>query len=173
MYEDWEDEWDVVELWDETDSVWQFMLVFRWILNLVVVGFPWTFISQIFFAWNVLFNAKWNFLWAGGNVYLVANTVFAYIQTWMSVFVVWEIPFYMRHFKFFRLLSLMAGIVYNFFYWSAVADFVILLFYFDKDTFDIFYLMQAMFSGYNIVLHFPITIVNSVILGKEIVLEMF
>lgn len=148
-------------------------MVFRWLLNLVVVGFPWTFISQIFFAWNVLFNAKWNFLWAGGNVYLVANTVFAYIQTWMSVFVIWEVPFYMRHFKFFRLISLVTGLVYNILYYSSVADFLALLFYYDKDTFDIFYLMEAMFFGYNIVLHFPITIVNTVIAVKETMMEMF
>ena len=30
-----------------------------------------------------------------------------------------------------------------------------------------------MFFGYNIVLHFPITIVNAAILAKEVLLEMF
>lgn len=139
----------------------------------MVVGVPWTFISQIFFAWNVLFNAKWNFLWAGGNVYLIANTVFAYVQTWMSVFTIWEMPFYMRHFKLFRLVSLVAGVVYNILYYSSVADFLLLLFKQDKQTIDIFYLLQAMFFGYNIVLHFPITIVNAAILAKEVLLEMF
>ena len=139
----------------------------------MVVGVPWTFVSQIFFAWNVLFNAKWNFLWAGGNVYLIANTVFAYVQTWMSVFTIWEMPFYMRHFKLFRLISLVAGVVYNILYYSSVADFLLLLFKQDKQTIDIFYLLQAMFFGYNIVLHFPITIVNAAILAKEVLLEMF
>lgn len=140
---------------------------------MITIGFPWTFISQIFFAWNVLFNAKWNFLWAGGNVYLIANTVFAYMQTWMSVFLIWEMPIFMRHAKLFRLISLVAGVVYNILYFTSVADFLILLFKQDKETIDIFYLMSAMFFGYNIVLHFPITIVNTAIFVKEIFLEMF
>lgn len=173
MYDDFEEEADVTKLWKKSDSLWNFFMVFRWVLNLILIGFPWTFISQIFFAWNVLFNAKWNFLWAGGNVYLVANTVFAYIQTWMSVFVIWEIPFYMRHFKFFRLISLVSGFVYNFFYWASVIDFLLLLFQYDKESLDIFYLLEAMFFGYNIVLHFPITLVNMVIITKEIFMEMF
>ena len=54
-----------------------------------------------------------------------------------------------------------------------MADFLILLFEQDKDTIDIFYLLQAMFFGYNIVLHLPITIVNLAIFLKEVLLEMF
>lgn len=148
-------------------------MAFRWIINLIFVGMPWAFISQLFFAWNVLFNAKWNFLWAGGNVYLIFNTVFAYIQTWLSVFVVWEMPYYMQHFRLIRLISLVAGILYNTLYLVSVADFLILLFEQDKETIDIFYLLQAMFFGYNIILHFPITIVNLAIFLKEVLLEMF
>lgn len=173
LYQDFEDEMDVRELWKQSDSLFQFFIVFRWLLNLVTIGFPWVFISQIFFAWNVLFNAKWNFLWAGGNVYLVGNTIYAYITTWLSVFVVWEMPIYMTRCKLIRFISFVAAIVYNFLYFSSCADFWALLFYYDKDKFDIFYLMEAMFFGYNIVLHFPITIVNGMIIIKEIMLEMF
>lgn len=164
---------DVRELWRRSDTLWNFFLVFRWLLNLGLIATPWTFAAQIFFAWNVMFNAKWNFLWAGGNVYLLANTVFAYIQTWMSVFAVGELPFYMRHFKLFRFISLAAGIVYNMAYWTEFADFLLLLFYYDKETFDVFYMLEAMFFGYTLVLHFPITIVNSVIMMKETLLELF
>ena len=120
------------ELWRRSDTLWNFFMVFRWLLNLVLIGFPWTFLAQIFFAWNIMFNAKWNFLWAGGNVYLLANTVYAYIQTWMSVFLVWELPIYMRHFKLFRLISVILAFIYNIFYWVAVGDFILLLFYYDK-----------------------------------------
>jgi len=79
----------------------------------------------------------------------------------------------MRHAKLFRFISLVSGIIYNIGYWISFADFLLLLFYYDKDTFDIFYLLEAMFFGYNLVLHFPITIVNAVILMKETTLEMF
>lgn len=85
----------------------------------------------------------------------------------------YELPLYMRHFKFFRLISLVSALVYNFFFFASLVDFILLLFVYDKETFDIFYLMEAMFFGYNIVLHFPITIVNNVIVLKEISLELF
>jgi hypothetical protein len=173
LVDDFEDEVNVKAMWKRSDSLWNFFLVFRWLLNLFILGFPWTFCAQIMFAWNIMFNAKWNFLWAGGNVYLLANTVYAYIQTWMSVFLVWELPIYMRHAKLFRFISLVSGIVYNIGYWISFGDFLLLLFYYDKDTFDIFYLLEAMFFGYNLVLHFPITIVNAVILMKETTLELF
>jgi len=149
------------------------MLVFRWLLNLVFFGFPWTFISQVMFAWNVLFNAKWNFLWAGGNVYLMANTAYVYIQTWMSIATVYELPIYMRHFKFFRLISWCSAVLYNFLFFASLIDFILLLFVYDKKTFDIFYLMEAMMFGYNFVLHYPITMVNWVIIFKELSLELF
>lgn len=171
--DDFDDEVNAYQIYKRSDTLWKAFMGFRWILNMITIGIPWTFVSQIFFAWNVLFNAKWNFLWAGGNVYLIANTVYAYVQTWMSVFLIYEIPFYMRHFKLFRFLSLCSAVVYNFLYFASVADFLILLFKQDKDTIDIFYLMSAMFFGYNIVLHFPITIVNFVIFVKEIFMEMF
>lgn len=173
LADDFDDEVNVYSMYRRSDTLWAGFMAFRWILNMFTIGIPWTFISQIFFAWNVLFNAKWNFLWAGGNVYLIANTVYAYIQTWMSVFLIYEIPFYMRHFKLFRFMSLVAAMVYNVVYFVSVADFLILLFKQKKEEIDIFYLMSAMFFGYNIVLHFPITIVNAVIFFKEVVMEMF
>lgn len=173
LYNDFDDEINPVSLYRRSDTLWHGFMAFRWILNLFIFGVPWTFISQIFFAWNVLFNAKWNFLWAGGNVYLIWNTVYAYVQTWMSVFLIWEMPIYMRHFKLFRLISLVAAVVYNVLYVTSVADFLLLLFKQKKETIDVFFLMSAMFFGYNIVLHFPITIVNAAIVVKEILLEMF
>ena len=173
LVDDFEDEVDVRKLWIRSDTIWNGFMAFRWVINLIFVGVPWAFISQLFFVWNVFFNVKWNYFWAGGNVYLIANTVFSYIQTWLSVFVVWEMPYYMQHFRLIRLISLVSGLLYNMLYVISVADFLILLFSQDKDTIDIFYLLQAMFFGYNIVLHFPITIVNLVILLKEVLLEMF
>lgn len=173
LVDDFDDEVNVYSIYRRSDTIWTAFMAFRWVLNFIFIGIPWTFISQIFFAWNVLFNAKWNFLWAGGNVYLIFNTVFAYIQTWMSVFVIYEVPFYMRHFKLFRFFSLCGAIIYNILYVIAVGDFLLLLFQQDKDELDIFYLMSAMFFGYNIVLHFPITIVNHIIFMKEIIMELF
>lgn len=167
------DELDVRDMWDDTDSLWTFFLIFRWLLNLVFIATPWIFFSQIFFAWNVLFNAKWNFLWAGGNVYLIANTIYAYIFTWLSVFVVMEMPIYMKHMKIVRGTAWFMAIIYNILYMISFGDFLLLLFYYDKETFDILYLLEAMFFGYNIILHCPITVVNNVLILKEIGLEFF
>lgn len=173
LYDDFEDEIDVRELWRRSDSLWNFFMVFRWLLNLILVSVPWTFCAQIMFAWNIMFNAKWNFLWAGGNVYLLLNTAYAYIQTWMSVFLVAEGPIFMRHAKLFRFISLVMAFLYNAGYWIQVADFMLLLFEYDKATFDIFYMLESMFFGYNIILHFPIIILNQVIIIKEVTLELF
>lgn len=173
LYDDFEDEIDVRELWRRSDSLWNFFMVFRWLLNLILVSVPWTFCAQIMFAWNIMFNAKWNFLWAGGNVYLLLNTAYAYIQTWMSVFLVAEGPIFMRHAKLFRFISLLMAFLYNAGYWIQVADFMLLLFEYDKATFDIFYMLESMFFGYNIILHFPIIILNQVIIIKEVTLELF
>ena len=67
---------DYEEEWSEVDSIWMFAKVFRWFLNLFFLAIPWSFISQILLGYNLFFNIKWNFLWAGGNVWLLFNTIY-------------------------------------------------------------------------------------------------
>ena len=116
----------------------------------------------------MFFNAKFNNLWAGGNIYLLANTVYEFVQTWLSIFEVMEIPFYLRYFKAIRYLSLFSAIIYDFFYFGMCFDFIAYLYIYSKEKYEFLDMLQAMFFAYNIILHFPIPILDSMIIGKEI-----
>ena len=118
--------------WYEIDSVWQFVLVFRWLLNLVFIAIPWAILSQLFMAYNLWFNIKWNFLWAGGNVFLLANTLYALQQGMHSVFLVIELPFWMKFNKGGRWIMFAAAMLYNLVFLGCFSDFLALLYYYDK-----------------------------------------
>lgn len=68
---------DYQQEWKHTNSLWTFVKVFKWILNFVFLAIPWIIISQIFMVYNLWFNIEWNFLWAGGNVFLLLNSIYA------------------------------------------------------------------------------------------------
>lgn len=77
VYERIEDEFpDYGYEWNHLHSFWTFLKVFRWILNLIFLALPWMLVAQIFMLYNLWFNIKWNFLWAGGNVFLLINTIY-------------------------------------------------------------------------------------------------
>merc|ERR1712224_50679 len=61
--------------------------------------------------------------------------------------------------------------LYNTVFFFIFLDFLMLLYYYDKEEYDFFSLMESMFFAYNIAIHFPITIVNGVVIFKEITLE--
>lgn len=164
---------DYEEEWSHVDTIWMFIKVFRWLLNLAFVAIPWGFLSQVFLIYNLWFNIKWNFLWAGGNVFLLANTIYAIQQSLHSVFLVTEVPLWMKFNKGGRWLMLALALIYNTLFLGICADFMALLYYYDKKTYNIEYILESMFFSYNIVLHFPITFVNTAVIMKEFSLEFF
>lgn len=60
-------------------NIWEWFVYFRFVFNAVFIGFPWTIFLVLSVVWNVVLNAYLNRWWAGGNVYLVANTIFGLI----------------------------------------------------------------------------------------------
>ena len=58
------------------DFVKTFLVVFRWVFNAAFIGLPWLVISTIAFEWNIVCNTIMNHWWAGGNFWLVGNTIF-------------------------------------------------------------------------------------------------
>jgi len=140
-------------------------------VNLLFLAIPWSFLSQIFLAYNLWFNIKWNFLWAGGNVFLLVNTIYAIEQSVHSVLLVVETPFWMHFNKVGRWISLVLAMTYNFFFTVILIDFILLLFVYDKSEYGVGYLFESMFFAYNILIHFPITFVNGMIIAKEFSLE--
>lgn len=70
------------------------------------------------------------------------------------------------------------ALVYNTLFLGIFADFLMLLYGYDKSDYDdttygVIYTLESMFFAYNIVLHFPICIVNGAVILKELSLEFF
>jgi hypothetical protein len=84
-----------------------------------------------------------------------------------------EIPFWLRHFKPIRFLSLFWACLYNSIYAFALIDFVYMIFIKDKKKADIIEMLESMYFGYNLILHAAIIPINTAIILKEIFLEFF
>ena len=78
---------------------------FRWFLNFIWVGVPWTAIGGAMIVINIVFNITLNDWWAGGNYLLIYNTYYIISQTLMSLPLVFEIPFYIKHARILRFWS--------------------------------------------------------------------
>lgn len=52
------------------------MKTFAWTYNILFIGIPWAGFSFLCWAYNIGFNAYMNYWWAGGNAYLVWNTIY-------------------------------------------------------------------------------------------------
>jgi hypothetical protein len=172
VYEKIEDEFPDYEYeWNHMHSFWRFLGVFRWIINLIFIALPWMFVAQLFMMYNLWFNIKWNFLWAGGNVFLLVNTIYMIQQSIHSSFLVTELPVWMKWNKGGRWFMLVLAMLYNLFFIGTFADFLLLLYVYDKSDYGFGYVMESMFFGYNLVIHFPIAILNTVVIFKEFSLE--
>jgi hypothetical protein len=63
--------------------------------------------------WMLYFNVKFNYLWAGGNLFLLGNTWFAITQSFLSLWLTFEIPVWLAHAKIIRMWSLMTATIWN------------------------------------------------------------
>ena len=61
------------------DFVKTFLVSFRWVFNAAFIGLPWMFLSFNGMIWNLVCNVIMNHWWAGGNFWLVGNSIFAII----------------------------------------------------------------------------------------------
>ena len=78
-----------------------------------------------------------------------------------------EVPFWMKFNKLGRWISLFIATIYNLAFAAICIDFILLLYVYDKEEYGIGYLFEAMFFAYNILIHFPITFVNFMIIAKQ------
>jgi hypothetical protein len=67
------------EPYSDFDTILDYFRHFRWWINFWCLGIPWFFFSSASNDWNLIFNIKWNYMWAGGNLFLIANTIFGFI----------------------------------------------------------------------------------------------
>ena len=147
---------------------------YRYMINLVFVALPWAVVSAACVGWNLYFNANWNEMWAGGNVWLMANTFYILFQGFASIMLAFELPIWLRTFRTTRFWSFVFATVYNLVFFTLALEWWDMLYVVnDKSSYDFVDIFINMCLGYNIVLHFTIIPVNTFIIVKEISMEYF
>ena len=68
-------------------------------MNFWFVGVPYNIFIGFANMWNLYFNLEFNYFWAGANLYLLMNTMFGFIQSILSVLIVFEVPVWLIHAK--------------------------------------------------------------------------
>ena len=60
------------------DSIKNMFWLYRWLLNALFIGLPWFAISILGMLYNIYFNIVFNRIWAGGNWWLILNSLVAF-----------------------------------------------------------------------------------------------
>lgn len=162
------------DLWKK--KWYEHMYYFRWVLNLIFFANPYFLFSIGMVVLNIVLNILMNNIWGGGNFLLIFNTFYLISQTIMSWPLIYEIPFYLSHMRFFRFFSVFAAWAYNGVYLFIVADWIFQLYLEPTNTYENYQFLDIlinMFLAYNIVFHMHLLPVNMAIILKEIFLEIF
>lgn len=153
-----------------------FCVCFRWVANGALIGLPWLFISYTGVMWNIVCNVVMNHWWAGGNFWLVGNSIFALVQTIHTWFLVFEWPFYLRHTYALRWAISLLSIIYSLWIFSDGMA-VIGMDKWETDetyqNYDLADMITDMFLAYNVIMHWPIALTGIVIITKEIEMNIF
>jgi len=115
-----------------------------------------------------VFNIVYNQWWAEGNAYLIYNTYYLFVQAFLSLWLVAEIPTWMKHFKAVRFISMVLAHVYNFIYLISLFKWVSMIWLEDNSKATFMKLLVNMNIGYNLILHWSIVPINLAIIFKEI-----
>jgi hypothetical protein len=67
------------EPFSDFDTILDYVKHYRWLGNFWIFGVPWFIIAAASNDWNLFFNIEYNYWWAGGNLFLVWNTIFGFI----------------------------------------------------------------------------------------------
>jgi hypothetical protein len=162
---------------DLQNAQWyEYIFYFRWIVNLIFFAMPYFAFSCAMVVVNIVLNIFMNKWWAGGHWLLIFNTFYLITQTVMSWPLIFELPFYLTHLRFFRIFSVMAAWAYSLFYFLTIAFWIGQLYLNplaegeDPQFFDI---LINMVMAYVIIFNIHIIPVNLAIIVKEISLEIF
>ena len=63
----------------------------RWLANAWGIGVPYSLYIVLSVAFNVMVNIDWNHYWAGGNLFLLANTAYLLSQAFFSTLLMFEV----------------------------------------------------------------------------------
>ena len=62
--------------WAEGGGIWGWIKHFRWNLNFMFFGVPWIVVMMLCVTWNLFCNIGWFKWWAGGNFWLMGNSIY-------------------------------------------------------------------------------------------------
>lgn len=94
---------------------------FRFVLHFIFIALPYLFFDVFFQVINLCINMLANHWWGNGNLILVYNSGVSLFQGLTSLFLVAELPSYLKNNKVVRGFSFMLAVIYNTFWvWSAV-----------------------------------------------------
>lgn len=166
-------EYNLDDMKGDTDP-FDYFKYYRWAINALIVGIPWTTTALLSLGYNLYFNISWNKFWASGNSYLVLNTVYLFIQVVNSIPLVFELPIWLRAFRVTRMLSFLSAIIYTIVYFISFLEWYDQIWLVtDKSNYDFVTIMVNMLLGYHLVLHSSIIPVNIAIIVKELSLNIF
>ena len=128
------------------------------------------------FMWNIIMNTIMNHWWAGGNFWLVGNTIFGGLLAVHLTFLVFEWPFYLRHTFAYRWVMTLLSLLYSL--WITSDAFAVIGM--DKwetdetyDNYDLADVLTDMFLAYNVVMHWPIAIMGYLLIAKEVEMNIY
>lgn len=152
-------------------TVWDYIDEYEYIINVFVIGVPWSLIGAVMIGSNIFFNITANRFWAAGNVFLLFNTAYGFALYLHSILLVMEVDMFLKWMKFIRL-----GVVLLSFLTFAVFGYIaVRLGYltFVESGSNMVSMIESMFLTYNLFLHLPILAFSFVIVVKEISMEFF
>ena len=137
----------------------------------VFIAVPWTLLGGAAVAWNVWLNIYFNQGWAGGNIWLIMNTVYLILQYVLSLLIFYEIDAWIYYMKFIRFGSLITSYFYTIMYVVALVQLLVVIDDLDGSEVTFVNMYTVMVLAYNLILHAPIIPVNMAIAGKELSME--
>lgn len=140
-------------------------------MNIVFIAVPWTVFGAANIAYNLWLNIYFNQGWAGGNVWLIANTAYLILQYVLSIGLFWEIDVWIYWLKFLRIGSLITSYIYTIGYMMGVVTLFVVAWDLDGAEVTWVGMMTAMVLSYNLILHFPILLIGWGIALKEFSME--
>jgi len=156
------------------DNAADWLSYFKYLINVWLIAIPYTIVGLLCVIYNYYFNVEWNRMWAGGNYWLVCNTIFIIVEYIISVMDAFEFPIFVRNYKVTRLFAAIFGFLYIWSYMVTVFEWYDMLYLVvDKTNYDFMTVYINMLLGYNIILHSSVIPICLFLVIKEISMEFF
>jgi len=145
---------------------------FRWLFNLVIFVPPTVLIGLVALWWNSHVNRGLEEMNSSMLYKMEFNELFLAYQVFNSIFVVADLPVYLRHFKRTRVYSFVLAVIWNTIYflfmWSKVSLTIFKPSHYSEEVYT-----DLLMESYGNFLHWPTLLVNFAIVIKELNLYFY